>query len=165
MLQLSAPTGIYGTVRPEGFRTFSNSKTPHMSSSKRLEELAAAGPGVTADLSSVLEDHDSPLGVRVAEQIGRISTAVANATAMSLGIDVAEHGSRHGHGGHAEEPRAQVEPSSVASQRFAEHWNSPLCSELEFVLQKRVSKEECRHLAFFPDDRQIESYVLLFRIH
>ena len=135
-----------------------------------MDQLAAAsGPaGLTADLSRVLEDHATPLGARFAELVGRICTAVANATAMSLGIDVAALSNRQGAASSSvldampEAPREAVMAQQRGlAKRLAAHWNNPLCSELEFALQKRVSKEECRHLAFFPDDRQIESYVML----
>ena len=134
----------------------------------QMEALAAqSGRGLTFDASRVLEEHDTPLGRKFAGLVGRICTAIANATAISIGIDVAKLAKEKGDNvdvlaSMPEPTREQVEAQQrELAKRLSEHWNNPLCEELEFVLQKRVNKEECRHLAFFPDERQIERYALL----
>ena len=128
-----------------------------------MEPLVSASPtNIQADLSDVLEDYDTPLAKKFQILIGRIVTAVSNATAISYGVDVSEGTGVDVLSSLPEPVRNAVETQQrELTKRFVGHWNNPLCSELEFVLQKRVNKEECRHLAFFPSEEQIHYYVLL----
>ena len=112
------------------------------------------------DLSNVLEDYSTPLAKKFETLVGRIVTAVANATAISCGVDLSKI--TNVLDALPDTLRTSVETQQrELTKRLVTHWNNPLCNELEFALQKRVSKEECRHLAFFPSEKQIEAYVLL----
>ena len=126
-----------------------------------MNQLSAATPAISTDFSKVMEEPESSLGQSFQQLVGKIVTAVANATAISYGINVNTAGPD------VLSTLPDAVRNSVETQqrqiakKLVTHWNNPLCSELEFALQKRVSKEECRHLAFFPSEKQMESYVLL----
>jgi len=90
------------------------------------------------DLSNVLEDYSTPLAKKFETLVGRIVTAVANATAISCGVDLSKI--TNVLDALPDTLRTSVETQQrELTKRLVTHWNNPLCNELEFALQKRVS--------------------------